>query len=120
MRQTGRSNGSGSAKPEGDVQRHDTQGMQAVRRNTLGVTRSQRDRPRRRGGHGFTLTDEIESEATFELYEGGEHRWRLRHRNGNILAGDGQGYATRSGVWNGIESTKHNAPNAGVDEVEEY
>lgn len=59
--------------------------------------------------------------AAFEVYEdeGGEHRWRLRHRNGNILATGAQGYSVRSGVWNGIESVKRNAPNADLEESEE-
>ncbi len=59
-------------------------------------------------------------QAAFEVYEdeAGEHRWRLRHRNGNILAGDGQGYSDKSGMWDGIESMKRNAPNAGVEKVE--
>ena len=54
--------------------------------------------------------------AAFELYEdrGGEFRWRLRHRNGNILMDSGEGYATRSGARDGIESVKRNAPGAEV------
>ncbi|MFC7141852.1 HVO_2922 family protein [Halosimplex aquaticum] len=56
--------------------------------------------------------------AAFEIYEdrGGEHRWRLRHRNGNILMDSGQGYADRSGARDGIESVKRDAPNAELDE----
>lgn len=52
--------------------------------------------------------------AAFEIYEdrGGEHRWRLRHRNGNVLADSGEGYASRSGARDGVESVKRNAPNA--------
>jgi uncharacterized protein YegP (UPF0339 family) len=55
--------------------------------------------------------------ATFEIYEdsSGEHRWRLRHRNGNILMDSGEGYASRSGARDGIESVKRNAPNAGIE-----
>jgi len=36
--------------------------------------------------------------ATFELYEDAaeEYRWRLRHRNGNIIADSGEGYASES------------------------
>ena len=59
-------------------------------------------------------------QAAFEVYEdeAGDHRWRLRHRNDNILAGDGQGYAQKSSMWGGIESMKKNAPNAGIEETE--
>ena len=60
-------------------------------------------------------------EAAFEIYvdEGEEHRWRLRHRNGNVLASSGEGYASRSGVWDAIESVKRNAPDAGFEETDE-
>ena len=53
-------------------------------------------------------------QAAFEIYEdnAGEHRWRLRHRNGNILLDSGEGYTTRSAARDGIESVKRNAPNA--------
>jgi len=52
--------------------------------------------------------------AAFEIFEdeAGDARWRLRHRNGNIIADSGQGYADRSGAVDGIESVKRNAPNA--------
>lgn len=57
-------------------------------------------------------------EAAFELFEdkSGETRWRLRHRNGRILADSGQGYASRSSARDGIESVKLNAPNAEVQD----
>lgn len=59
-------------------------------------------------------------EAAFEIYvdEGEEHRWRLRHRNGNVLASSGEGYASRSGVWDAIESVKRNAPGAEFEETD--
>ena len=55
--------------------------------------------------------------AAFEIYEdrGGDHRWRLRHRNGNILMDSGEGYAARSRARDGIESVKRNAPNADLE-----
>ena len=60
-------------------------------------------------------------QAAFDVYEGegGGQRWRLRHRNGQILANGTQGYASRTGVWDGIESVKRNAPNAPLEETEE-
>jgi len=60
-------------------------------------------------------------QAAFDVYEGegGDQRWRLRHRNGQILANGTQGYASHSGVWQGIESVKRNAPNAPLEESEE-
>jgi uncharacterized protein YegP (UPF0339 family) len=59
-------------------------------------------------------------QAAFEVFEdaSGEFRWRLRHRNGNILADSGQGYAARTGAWDGIESVKRNAPGAEVESAD--
>jgi uncharacterized protein YegP (UPF0339 family) len=55
--------------------------------------------------------------AAFEVYEdtGGEWRWRLRHRNGNIIADSGQGYSERSVVHDAIEGVKRNAAGAPVE-----
>ena len=52
--------------------------------------------------------------SAFEVYEdsAGEYRWRLRHRNGNILADSGEGYASRSAAEDGIDSVKRNGPGA--------
>ena len=57
-----------------------------------------------------------ESQARFELYtdRADEWRWRLRHRNGNIISDSGQGYSDRSGARDGIESVKRNLPNAEI------
>jgi len=59
------------------------------------------------------------SPAAFEIYEdaGEEWRWRLRHRNGNILADGGEGYNDRSAAREGIESVKRNAPGAELEDV---
>lgn len=56
-------------------------------------------------------------EAAFEVFEdnAGRYRWRLRHRNGNILLDSGDGYASRSGAYDGIESVKRTAPAADLD-----
>ncbi len=52
--------------------------------------------------------------AAFEVYEdaAGTYRWRLRRRNGNVLADSGQGYADRRGAIEGIHGVKRNAPGA--------
>jgi uncharacterized protein YegP (UPF0339 family) len=59
-------------------------------------------------------------EAAIEIFEdgAGEHRWRLRHRNGTILATGGEGYSDRSGAVDGVNSVKRNAPGADVVEEE--
>jgi uncharacterized protein YegP (UPF0339 family) len=53
-------------------------------------------------------------QASFELYEdaAGEYRWRLRHRNGNIVADSGEGYSSRSAAEDAVNSVKQNAPGA--------
>ncbi|WP_115865282.1 YegP family protein [Halorussus litoreus] len=60
-------------------------------------------------------------EAAVEVYEdaAGEYRWRLRHRNGTILATGGEGYSDRSGAVDGVDSVKRNAPNTPVVEEDE-
>lgn len=58
--------------------------------------------------------------AAFEVVEhdGGGHQWRLRHRNGNVLArGADEGFPTRSGAREGIASVKRNAPGADFAEA---
>lgn len=58
--------------------------------------------------------------AAFEVFEhdGGGHQWRLRHRNGNILArGDDEGFGTRPKAREGIASVKRHAPGAEIDEA---
>lgn len=51
----------------------------------------------------------------FELYEdkAGEFRFRLKARNGEVIA-TSEGYKTKAGCQNGIESVKKNAPEAEV------
>lgn len=58
--------------------------------------------------------------ARFELFEdrSGRFRWRLVHRNGNVIADSGEGYASRQKARQGIASVKENAPDAPVESVE--
>jgi len=55
----------------------------------------------------------------FELYQdkGGDYRFRLKAGNGEVIA-TGQGYASKSGALNGIDSVKRNAADAEVVEVD--
>jgi hypothetical protein len=52
------------------------------------------------------------SKARFELYEDreGKWRWRLVHRNGNIIADSGEGYASAQKAEQGLDSVRRNAP----------
>ena len=52
----------------------------------------------------------------FEIYKDkkGEFRFRLKAKNGEIIA-TGEGYASKAGCLNGIESIRKNAPEAAVE-----
>ncbi len=52
----------------------------------------------------------------FEVYtdKGGEYRFRLKARNGEIIA-TSEGYKQKASCLNGIESVKKNAPDAAVE-----
>ncbi|OGO18379.1 MAG: DUF1508 domain-containing protein [Chloroflexi bacterium RBG_16_48_8] len=55
--------------------------------------------------------------AKFEIYQDkkGEFRWRLRADNNQVIA-TGEGYSSKAGCKNGIESVKKNAPKAEVSD----
>ena len=55
----------------------------------------------------------------FEMYadKAGEFRFRLKARNGEIIA-TSEGYKTKASCENGIESVKKNAPDAEVTKAE--
>ena len=52
----------------------------------------------------------------FELYadKAGEFRFRLKAKNGEVIASS-EGYKSKAGCENGIESVKKNAPEAEVE-----
>ncbi len=56
----------------------------------------------------------------FEVYKDkkGEYRFRLKAANGEIIA-VGEGYTSKSGCLNGIESIKKNAPDAEIVEIDD-
>ena len=64
---------------------------------------------------GFT----VEKNPKFEVYvdKAGEFRFRLKARNGEIIAAS-EGYKAKASCLNGIESVKKNAPDAEVVEEE--
>ena len=69
-------------------------------------------------GRDEEAPDDGGSDATFELFrdKADEHRWRLVHDNGNIIADGGQGYASKQKAKQGLNSVKSNAPGAAVEE----
>ena len=56
--------------------------------------------------------------ARFEVYPdtAGEWRWRLRHRNGNVIATGGEGYTRKHNALKGLRSVMQNSPDAEVTE----
>ena len=58
---------------------------------------------------------ETQTNPKFEVYKdkAGEFRFRLKARNGEIIA-VGEGYKSKAGCLNGIDSIKRNAPDAEV------
>ena len=60
-----------------------------------------------------------ETNPKFEIYKdkAGEFRFRLKARNGEIIACS-EGYVKKDSCKNGIESVKKNAPEAEVSEAE--
>ncbi len=56
----------------------------------------------------------------FEVYQDkkGEFRFRLKARNGEIIA-TSEGYTAKAGCLNGIESVRENAPEAEIVKEEE-
>ncbi len=55
----------------------------------------------------------------YEVYtdKAGEFRFRLKARNGEIIAVS-EGYKAKPSCFNGIESVKKNAPDAAIEKVE--
>ncbi|WP_436908050.1 HVO_2922 family protein [Halosimplex marinum] len=60
----------------------------------------------------------VVSQARFELFRdrADEWRWRLVHRNGNVIASSGEGYTRRHNAEKGMRSVMANAPDADVVE----
>ena len=55
----------------------------------------------------------------FEVYtdKGGEFRFRLKARNGEVIAAS-EGYKAKASCLNGVESVRNNAPDAAVEKLE--
>ena len=62
---------------------------------------------------------EQQKNPKFEMYtdKAGEFRFRLKARNGEIIA-TSESYKAKASCENGIESVRKNAPDAAVEEVE--
>lgn len=60
-----------------------------------------------------------EKHPKFEVYldNAGEYRFRLKARNGEVIA-TSEGYKAKASCLGGIESVKKNAPDAPTEEIE--
>ena len=60
------------------------------------------------------VADASQSLARFEVFRdrGDEWRWRLRHRNGYIIATSGEGYTRKHNAQKGLRSVMENSPAA--------
>ncbi len=67
---------------------------------------------------GDVETEVVASKATFEVYEDNaeQWRWRLKHRNGNVIADSSEGYASKQKAKQGLDSVRSNAPGAYVED----
>ena len=84
-------------------------GIESVRKNsTLAKLEDQT-------AEGF----ETVTNPKFEVYQdkAGEYRFRLKARNGEIIAVS-EGYKAKASCMNGIESVRKNAPDAPVERVD--
>ena len=84
-------------------------GIESVKANALSPVEDQTVEP-----------IEVQKHPKFEMYldKAGEYRFRLKARNGEIIA-VGEGYKTKPSCLNGINSIKKNAPEADIVMVEE-
>lgn len=58
------------------------------------------------------------AEGKFEVWvdKAGEYRFSLKASNGEVIA-TSEGYSSKAGCMNGIESVKKNAPKAKIEEL---
>ena len=116
------------ASADADAAREETESELAAVREELDVTADDLEAAETRAEE---LDDELAgvrtelesmraSKARFELFEdrGGKVRWRLRHRNGNVIATAGQGYSSRGKAQQGLHSVRRNALGAGLLRIE--
>lgn len=65
-----------------------------------------------------SAADKKSAAATFEVYQdkAGEYRWRLRARNGQVMAVAPDGYKEKRSVMSAIESVRKDVADAPVEE----
>ena len=83
-------------------------GIESVKANALSPVEDQTVEP-----------IEVQKHPKYEVYQdkAGEYRFRLKARNGEIIAVS-EGYKAKPSCLNGIDSVKRNAPEAPVEKEE--
>jgi uncharacterized protein YegP (UPF0339 family) len=66
----------------------------------------------------MTLKEEVNAVSKFQIYEDrkGEYRWRLRARNGEIIADSNEGYSRKASCKHGIDLVREQAASAAVED----
>lgn len=84
-------------------------GIESVKTNALSAIEDQTVEP-----------IDVQKHPKYEVYldNAGEYRFRLKARNGEIIA-VGEGYKKKASCLNGIDSIKRNAPDAEIVKIEE-
>jgi uncharacterized protein YegP (UPF0339 family) len=64
---------------------------------------------------------EVNAVTKFQLYKDrkGEYRWRLRARNGEIIADSNESYSSKASFKHGIDLVREQAANAEVEDQTE-
>jgi len=64
---------------------------------------------------------EVNAVTKFQLYKDrkGEYRWRLRARNGEIIADSNEGYSSKASCKHGIDLVREQAASAAVEDQTE-
>ena len=83
-------------------------GIESVKNNALSAIEDQTVEP-----------VEVQTHPKYEVYldKAGEYRFRLKARNGEIIA-TSEGYKQKASCMNGIDSIKRNAPDAEIVKLE--
>ena len=82
-------------------------GIESVKKNCIGEIEDQ------------TVENfETVKHPKFEMYldKAGEYRFRLKAKNGEVIA-TSEGYKSKAGCLNGLESVKDNAPEAEIEKA---
>jgi len=69
----------------------------------------------------LTALKEVNAVSKFQIYQDrkGEYRWRLRARNGEIIADSNEGYSRKASCKHGIDLVKQQAASATVEDQAE-